>query len=179
MKPYSFGAAFVGIAALAGVGHADEVELYLADMLDNVQAGYCLDIGGGKERGAKINKGLQGHTCYSPSGKLGIDQAFDKEKISEGLLYISAFDVCAEVNGTATGTLVELAACDASIAQSFVLTSAGTISPAAAPDMCMTLGAETRSGRSPINQIKVLSLESCSVDQSAYQTWAMRSSLEK
>lgn len=34
--------------------------------------------------------------------------------------------------------------------------------------------AQARSGRSDANQIKVLSLETCSDDQAAYQTWAVR-----
>jgi len=29
--------------------HADEVEIYLTDMLDNTQVGYCVDIAKGKE----------------------------------------------------------------------------------------------------------------------------------
>jgi hypothetical protein len=42
---------------------ADNVEIYLTDMLDNTQSGYCIDIA--CAQGEKTNPayGLQGHTC--------------------------------------------------------------------------------------------------------------------
>ena len=52
------------------------VEIRLVDKLDE-QRGFCIDIRGHKER-AKVNRGLQAHTCYSYQGQLGVDQAFDK-----------------------------------------------------------------------------------------------------
>ena len=39
------------------------VEIYLINQLDD-QRGYCVDIKGYKSR-AKINRGIQAHTCYS------------------------------------------------------------------------------------------------------------------
>ena len=49
------------------------------------------------------------------------------------------------------------------------------ISPASAPGMCFTAAEATRTGRSDANQIKVLTLEACSEENAAYQTWAVRS----
>jgi len=162
------------IAALmvpaASGAFADEVEIYLTDMLDNTQVGYCVDIGGGKDEGAKVESGLQGHTCYSNLGALGVDQVFDTDKFADGILYMPNFEVCAEVSGTS----LALASCDGSDAQSFVFTGEGTITPASDTSLCFTVAEETRSGRSSANQIKVLSLETCSADLAAYQDWAVR-----
>jgi hypothetical protein len=59
-----------------------------------------------------------------------------------------------------------------------VFSGQGTITPVSAPDMCLTLAEDTRTGRSDVNQIKVLSLEACSDTQMAYQDWSARSSAE-
>lgn len=32
----------------AGMAHAENVEIYVVDMLDNIQNGYCIDIAKGK-----------------------------------------------------------------------------------------------------------------------------------
>lgn len=149
----------------------------MTDMLDNTQSGYCVDISGGKGAQADPSDGLQGHTCYSPGGSLGVDQIFDTAKFKDGLLYMTRFDVCAAVASMEPGSDVSLATCDGSDWQQFVFSGAGAISPAAATDMCFTLGQDTRSGRSDVNQIKALTLELCSDELAPYQTWAVRSSL--
>lgn len=172
---------FSTIAAIsvmtAGSAFAEDVEIYLTDMLDNVQSGYCLDIARAQGDAADPADGLQGHTCYSPAGTLGVDQAFDSEQFADGILYMTKFDVCTEVNSTEAGTSIELADCDGSDAQSFVFSGEGTITPASATGMCLTMAEDTRTGRSDANQIKVLSLEECSDDLAAYQTWSARSGL--
>ncbi len=178
MTNFSVATALAGLILSTGIAHAENVEIYLTDMLDNTQAGYCIDIAKGKEEAANPDDGLQGHTCYSPGGALGYDQTFDSEKFADGVLYMVNFDVCTQAPSTEAGSLLELAACDGSDIQSFVFSGEGTITPMSAPEMCMTVAEDTRSGRSDANQIKVLSLEACSDDKSAYQTWGARSSVE-
>lgn len=163
-----------GILLAGSSAQAENVEIYLKDILDNTQNGYCLDIAGGREAAADPADGLQGHTCYSPGGTLGLDQTFDTDKFGQGLLYMTEFDVCAEISDTAEGSTVGLSTCDGSDMQSFTFAGEGTISPTTAPEMCLTVGEDTRSGRSDANQIKVLSLEACSEGQSAYQMWDVR-----
>lgn len=158
----------------ATTAHADEVEIYLSDMLDSTQIGYCLDIAKAQEYNADPADGLQGHTCYSNLGALGVDQTFETERFSDNTLYMPKFDVCASVASTEAGTAIDLATCDGSDAQSFSFSGTGTITPTSAPDMCLTLAMATRSGRSDANQIKVLSLETCDADIAAYQDWAVR-----
>ncbi len=168
-------AALSAILLFTGAAQADTVEIYLTDKLDNIQNGYCLDIGGAKGKDANPEKGLQGHTCYSPLGALGVDQIFETEMFSDGTLYMPEFDVCAEVASVDAGTVIDLASCNGSETQSFVFTGEGTITPATATDMCLTLAEDTRFGRSQENQIKNLSLEPCDDHISAYQSWAVRS----
>lgn len=162
---------------VAPFAQAENVEIYLTDMLDNTQSGYCIDIA--KAQGDKANPedGLQGHTCYSPKGELMVDQIFDTEKFADGVLYMPEFDVCAEISSTDAGASIGLAACDGSAEQSFEFSGEGTIVPASATDMCITVADDTRTGRSDVNQIKVLSLEVCSEDKSGSQMWAVRSSV--
>lgn len=165
--------AFCGLA-LAGPAFAENVEIFLLDMLDNKQNGYCIDIAKGREKAAKPEDGLQGHTCYSPGGALGYDQTFDTERFAQDTLYMVNFDVCMQMTSTEAGSALELAGCDDSTAQNFLFDGEGTIAPAAAPQMCVTVAEATRSGRSDANQIKVLSLEVCDEDRAAYQTWGVR-----
>jgi len=168
-------AATIAATLFAGTAQAESVEVYLTDMLDNTQAGYCLDIAGGKGADADPANGLQGHTCYSPLGELLVDQIFDTDRFADGTLYMSEFDVCAQVTGLEAGAQVELADCDDSTMQSFIFTGQGVIRPTDAQDMCLTVGEDTRSGRSDTNQIKTLTLQLCSTDQTAFQNWATRS----
>ncbi len=156
---------------------ANNVEIYLKDMLDNTQSGYCVDIA--RAQGVKANPedGLQGHTCYSPKGELMVDQIFDSAKFTDGMLFMPEFDVCAEVSSVESGSSIGLAACDGSDNQSFQFSGEGTIVPTAAPNMCLTLAEATRTGKSNVNQIKILTIESCSDDLAGYQEWAVRSEL--
>ena len=156
---------------------ADNVEIYLTDMLDNTQSGYCIDIARAQGEKANPDDGLQGHTCYSPKGQLMVDQIFDSEKFADGILYMPEFDVCAEITSVTAGSSIALATCNDSPEQSFLFSGTGTIVPTSAADLCMTVAEDTRTGRSKVNQIKVLSLEACSDDNSSNQDWAVRSGL--
>ena len=113
--------AIIAAFLTAGSAHAENVEIYLSDMLDSTQNGYCVDIAKGREEAANPDDGLQGHTCYSPGGALGFDQTFDTEKFADGILYMVNFDVCTEATSTDAGSSLALAACDGSEAQSFAL----------------------------------------------------------
>ena len=174
MPHHIFSAAAAAILLSAGAAHAEGVEIYALDMLDNTQAGYCLDIAGGQGPQADPSNGLQGHTCYSPSGELFVDQTFESDRFADGVLFMPEFDVCAQVDGMDAGSAVSLAACNGTEAQTFAFSGEGTITPASAPGMCLTLGEDTRSGRSDTNQIKTLTLEECSAEAAPRQTWGNR-----
>lgn len=153
---------------------ADNVEIYLVDMLDNIQDGYCIDIAKGKGDAANPDDGLQAHTCYGTLGEVLVDQAFDPDQFAEGVLYMPEFDVCMQAPSTEAGASAELASCDGSTAQSWVFDGKGTITPASAPELCLTVSGETRTGRSDDNQMIALALFACDADQAANQTWSSR-----
>lgn len=178
MTKRSISSAVLAVLLIAGSAQAETVEIYLVDMLDNTQNGYCIDISGGQGAQADPADGLQGHTCYSPSGEVFVDQGFESEQFADGTLYMPEFDVCATVTDAQTGAAIELADCDGSDAQGFVFTDGGPITPASNTDLCVTLGEDTRTGRSDTNQIKELSLETCNADQAASQTWSSRTATE-
>jgi len=159
---------------ISGTAHSENVEIYVTDLLDSIQNGYCLDIAKGKGASANPQDGLQAHTCYSPLGEVLVDQAFDPNKFAEGVLYMPEFDVCVQATSTESGSTIELATCDGSESQNWVFTGEGTIAPAAAPEICVTLAEETRTGRSKENQMKALTLQVCSADLASLQTWANR-----
>lgn len=107
-----------------------------------------------------------------------MDQGFDTERFADGQLYMPEFDVCDEVSSTDVGATIGLAECDDGAAQSFVFSGEGSIVPASAQDMCLTLAEDTRSGRSDANQIKALALEACSKERAAFQTWGSRTAAQ-
>ena len=185
---------FISAGVLAGIASAmtfmpllsnisaqsaeNNVEISLSDKLDGVTSEYCLDIAGGNKN-IDITKGLQAHTCYSYRGSLGDDQAFDTAKFADNKLYMPVYDVCATLEGLTSGSKVGLATCeDGNELQTLTYSGDGKISPVAASDMCFTAAKDTRFGRSKTHQIKKLSLEACSDDMAAYQTWFARKGAE-
>jgi len=154
----------------------EQVEVNLLDELDGIINGYCLDIAGGNESVDPAN-GLQAHTCYSYQGDLGTDQVFDSAEFANNTLYMPIYDVCAQVDSAAAGAAVSLATCDGSDAQQFDFADDGTIRPVADTTLCITAGAESRTGRSGDHQIRDLSLETCGDDSVSLQQWGSRTGL--
>jgi hypothetical protein len=164
----------VGAALISGtMALADSVEITLADDLEGILNGFCLDVAGGNENADPAN-GLQAHTCYSYRGSLGTDQTFDTAKFVDNTLYMPEYDVCAAAASTAAGTEIALAVCDGSAEQAFVFSGEGAITPASAPDMCFTASDESRFGRGSQHQIRDLTLEACSDELASRQQWRTR-----
>lgn len=164
----------IAATLIAGAAAAENVEIYLVDILDNIQDGYCLDIAKGRGADANPDDGLQAHTCYSPSGEVLVDQAFDPDQFADGVLYMPEFDVCMVADSVTPGASPTLSDCDGSDAQAWVFTGEGTITPASATDLCITASGDTSTGRSDENQMKSLTLAICSGEDSGIQTWANR-----
>lgn len=164
--------ALVGFSSLAS---AENVEMTLSDELDGDLNSYCLDMRG-YQTSADPAKGLQAHTCYSYQGSLAVDQIYDTDRFADGILYLPNFDVCATLSGLNAGANINLAKCDGQDLQKISLTDSGKLSPASAMNMCFTVGKDTRLGRGGTSQhqIKSLSLQACSDDLAAYQTWRTR-----
>ena len=163
-------------APLAGPTEAGEtVEVLLVDRLDD-QRGFCLDIRGYKQR-AKVDRGLQAHSCYSYQGQLGIDQGFDSDSIKAGRFHMPGFDVCMTAQGAEAGAGLGLAKCDGSPRQGFSLTAKGAIVAKSASKLCVTVaGGESRQGGGgrPVHLIRRLTLEACDAGRAKYQQWRVR-----
>ena len=64
----------LGLLLITSSQADDNVEIYLLNQLDDPR-GFCIDIG--HKLKAKIDKGLQAHTCYSYQGEISPDQGFN------------------------------------------------------------------------------------------------------
>lgn len=162
-------------APLAGSAYAgDVVEVLLVDRLDD-QRGFCLDIRGYKHR-ARVDRGLQSHSCYSYQGQIGVDQGFDSDGIKAGRFHMPGFDVCMTA-AAETGARLGLAKCDGSSEQGFSMTANGEIVAKAAPKLCVTVaGGDSREGGGgrPVHLIRGLTLEACDEGRAKYQRWRVR-----
>jgi len=170
----SNGILYLFLVLACATARADLVEITLADDLDGILNGYCLDIAKGQKENANPDNGLQAHTCYSHEGQLAIDQIFDTDKFADEQLYMPEFDVCAMVSGVEAGASVALASCDGSDAQRFTLTDNGQITAAADPSLCITAAEETSTGRSKTNLMRALTLQACSDANALLQVWRIR-----
>ena len=72
-----------------------EVKLVEIKLINNIddKRGFCVDIKGHKNR-AKIERGLQAHTCYSYQGDIAVDQGLDANKLKQKELFFPNFNVC-------------------------------------------------------------------------------------
>ncbi len=174
--------AFLLLAALAGASFSgaaragELVEVVLLDRLDDPR-GYCLDILGYKQR-ARLDRGLQGHSCYSYQGAIGVDQGFDSDAIQAGRFHMPGFDVCMTAETTQAGARLGLAKCDGSPQQGFSLTARGEIVSGSAPTLCVTVAggeAAPGGGGRPVHLKRRLTLEACDEGRARYQRWRVRS----
>lgn len=164
-------------APLSGAAQAGEVvEVVLVDRLDDAR-GYCLDILGYKQR-ARLDRGLQGHSCYSYQGAVGVDQGFDSDAIQAGRFHMPSFDVCMTAEVAQEGARLGLAKCDGSTQQGFSMTARGEIVSRSAPTLCVTVaggeGTPGGGGR-PVHLKRRLTLEACDRGRARYQRWRVRS----
>ena len=147
-------------------------EIQLVSKLDD-QRGYCIDIRGHKAR-AKVQRGLQAHTCYSYQGKIGVDQAFDTRLIATGKFYLPAFDVCMEAESPSQGSRLILTRCTDQNLQKFVLNSDNEIKLAADNKLCLTVNdreSQEGGGGTPVHLMRRLTLENCATTKNDYKHW--------
>ena len=151
------------------------VEIKLINNLDD-KRGFCVDIKGHKNR-AKIERGLQAHTCYSYQGVIAVDQDFDPVKLTKNEFFFSAFDVCIEATGAKSSATLKLAKCNNKRLQDFKWDNYGRIYLGGDSKLCVTIASDKArdgGGGSPVHRIRNLSLEFCRVDVNPYQIWAIR-----
>ncbi len=176
MKYIIFTLIFASITQFTIVSYsASMVEVYLIDRLDE-ERGYCIDIRGYKHR-AKVNRGLQAHTCYSYQGGVAVDQGFDRSKIIKSEYFMPKFLVCMTANVLQKNSQLTLSKCDKNIRQMFKLGVDKKIRPIRAPNLCLTIAqgnAKKGGGGTPVHQIRTLRLDICSDQLSKFQNWGIR-----
>ena len=147
-------------------------EVQLVSKLDD-QRGYCIDIRGHKER-AKVQRGLQAHTCYSYQGQIGVDQAFDASLVATGRFYLPAFDVCMAAENRTQGSRLILTRCTDQNHQKFALSSDNEIKLVANNELCLTVNdgePQEGGGGTPVHLMRRLTLENCATTKSEYKHW--------
>ena len=161
------------LALLSQAAWGDNLsELQLVSKLDD-QRGYCIDIRGHKER-AKVQRGLQAHTCYSYQGQIGVDQAFDASLIATGKFYLPAFDVCMAAENIAQGSRLILNRCTDQNLQKFALSSDNEIKLVANDELCITVSdgdSQVGGGGTPAHLMRRLTLENCATTKNEYKHW--------
>ena len=137
------------------------------------QRGYCIDIRGHKEQ-AKVQRGLQAHTCYSYQGQIGVDQAFDASLVATGRFYLPAFDVCMAAENSSQGSRLILTRCAEQNLQKFDLNSANEIRLVVNNKLCLVVNdgkSKEGGGGTPIHLMRSLTLENCATTKGKYKHW--------
>ena len=150
------------------------VEIKLLDNLDD-KRGFCIDIKGHRSE-AKIEKGLQVHTCYSYQGKIAVDQGFDAVRLKKKKLFFPNFDVCVSPISSDNLLILNLTKCVNT--QEFVFSKNNTISLKNNTNLCLTVSKENSrkgGGGLPVHLMRNISMQICHHKLSIYQTWGIRS----
>jgi len=153
----------------------DNVEIYLLNQLDDSR-GFCIDIRGHKLK-AKIDKGLQAHTCYSYQGKISPDQGFDSLKLTKNQFFLPSFNVCMEASSLETSSNLKLGKCDRNKLQNFEWSNKNEIRLISNRKLCLTVDqgqSKKGGGGTPVHLMRNLSLELCNKSLNSYQAWGVR-----
>ena len=151
------------------------VEIYSLNQMDE-DRGFCIDIKGHKSK-AKVNRGLQAHSCYSYQGEIAVDQGFDYRKLMEKQFFLPAFNVCMGAVSLTASASLQLTKCQNGQLQSFDWDKEGRIRLMDNESLCLTVAqGESRKGGggSPVHLIRNLSMEICSDRLKLFQRWGMR-----
>ena len=170
-----FGIVVLGLLLIASSQANDNVEIYLLNQLDDPR-GFCIDIRGHKLK-AKIDKGLQAHTCYSYQGKISPDQGFDSLKLTKNQFFLPFFNVCMEASSPKRSTNLKLGKCDLNKLHTFEWSNKNEIRLISNRKLCLTVGqgqSKKGGGGTPVHLMRNLSLELCNKSLNSYQAWSVR-----
>ena len=148
------------------------VEIYLLDNLDD-ERGFCIDIKGHKSR-AKIERGIQAHTCYSYQGQISVDQGFKKQSLTNSIFYIPGFSVCMKVKSAHFEYEVVLGKCDNMNLDSFTFSENNEIHLIQDKSYCLTVvenSLRKGKGGSPIHKMRDIELQKCNNNIHHLQRW--------
>ena len=164
---------YITTSVVWGKSDFDLVEIKLIDNLDD-KRGFCIDIKGHKSR-AKIERGLQVHTCYSYQGEISIDQGLDANKLKQKELFFPNFNVCVHPTLYKNHLILNLMKCTKN--EIFIFGEDNTIRLKNNTNLCLTVGKEPSrkgGGGSPIHLMRNVSMQKCNIQSFIYQTWGIR-----
>ena len=156
-----------------GKSSDDLVEIMLLDNLDDTR-GFCIDIRGHKYK-AKIERGLQVHTCYSYQSKIAVDQGLSVKRLKQKELFFPYFDVCVYPTSFNKPLSLNLQKCETK--QIFIFGEDNTIRLKNNKNLCLTVVKENSrkgGGGSPVHLIRNVSMEVCNSQMSVFQSWGIR-----
>ena len=171
----AFGLLLILVAAPHAVADVESERFLRAVAHLDEPRGLCVDIPGHRDR-VNVSAALVVHTCKWDVWNL--DERFDAPAFARGELRMPSFDLCAGVNGYQTGSAIRLGACDGSAPRQWIIDE-GRVRSAAAPDMCLTIGAEpstlTPGGRRlPSRHVaRSLALAECQSPADNRQRWEL------
>ena len=151
----------------------DLIEIMLLDNLDDTR-GFCIDIRGYKYK-AKIERGLQVHTCYSYQSKIAVDQGLSVKKLEQKELFFPYFNVCVYPASLKKPSSLNLKRCENK--QIFILGKDNTIRLKNNKNLCLTVAKENSrkgGGGSPIHLIRNVSMQVCNRQIFKFQSWGIR-----
>ena len=163
----------ITVSVVWGRTEVNLVEIKLLDNLDD-KRGFCIDIKGHKFK-AKIERGLQAHTCYSYQGDIAVDQGLDANKLKQRELFFPNFDVCVHPTSHNNPPSLNLIKCKNT--QEFIFDEDNTIRLKDNIDLCLTVAKEESrkgGGGSPVHLMRNVSMKTCDKKHSVYQTWVIR-----
>ena len=149
------------------------VEIMLLDNLDDTR-GFCIDIRGHKYK-AKIERGIQVHTCYSYQSKIAVDQGLSAKRLEQKELFFPYFDVCVYPTSFNKPFSLNLQKCKSK--QIFIFGEDNTIRFKNNKDLCLTVVRENSrkgGGGSPVHLMRNVSMEVCNTQMSIFQSWGIR-----
>ena len=153
----------------------DNVEIYLLNQLDDPRS-FCIDIRGHKLK-AKIDKGLQAHTCYSYQGEISPDQSFNSLELTKNQFILPSFNVCMEASSLVPSANLRLRKCDRNKLQNFEWSNKNKIRLISDRKLCLTVDqgqSKKGGGGTPVHLMRNLSLELCNKSLNSYQAWSVR-----
>ena len=127
----------LGLLLITSSQADDNVEIYLLNQLDDPR-GFCIDIRGHKLK-AKIDKGLQAHTCYSYQGEISPDQGFNSLELTKNQFILPSFNVCIEASSLKASTNLKLEKCDRNKLQNFEWSNKKEIRLIGNRKLCLTV----------------------------------------
>ena len=149
------------------------VEIKLINNLDD-KRGFCVDIKGHKNT-AKIERGLQAHTCYSYQGEIAVDQGLDANRLKQKELFFPNFNICVHASSYNKPLSLTLVKCKNT--QEIIFYEDNTIRFKNNTNLCLTVAKKPSrkgGGGSPVHLIRNLSMQICNKNNFTYQTWVIR-----